>query len=95
MFNKIKQLGELKKMRDQAVTLQKALAQETIELEEKGVRVIMSGDQKVQSLEIDGVQEERIKDVLNKALKKSQKVAAQKMQEMSGGLSGMMGKMMG
>ena len=95
MFNKIKQLGELKKMRDQAVTLQKALAQETIELEEKGVRVIMSGDQKVQSLEIDGVQEERIKDVLNKALKKSQKVAAQKMQEMSGGLGGMLGKMMG
>ena len=95
MFNKIKQLGELKKMRDQAVALQKTLAQETIEFEEKGVRVVMSGDQKVQSLEIDGVQEERIKDVLNKVLKKSQKVAAQKMQEMSGGLSGMMGKMMG
>jgi len=46
-------------------------------------------------LEIDGVQEERIKDVLNKALKKSQKAAAQKMQEMSGGLGGMLGKMTG
>jgi hypothetical protein len=95
MFDKLKQLGELKKMRDQAIALQKKLAEEIITLEENGVRVVISGDQKIQTLEIDGVQEERVKEALNKALKKSQEVAAKKMQEMSGGLTGMLGKMMG
>jgi len=95
MFDKLKQLGELKKMRDQAVSLQRQLAQEIYELEENGVRVVISGDQKIQNLEIDGVEEERIKEVVNKALKKSQEMAAKKMQEMSGGLTGMLGKMMG
>lgn len=82
-------------MRDQAVALQRQLAAETFEMEESGVRIVVSGDQKIQSLEIDGVQEERIKKVVNKALKKSQEMAAKKMQEMSGGLTGMMGKLMG
>lgn len=95
MFGKLKQLGELKKMRDQAVALQKQLAAEQISLEESGVKITVSGDQKVQVLEIDGVEEERIKEVINKALKKSQEVAARKMQEMTGGLGGMMGKLMG
>jgi len=95
MFDKLKQLAELKRMRDQAMTLQRQLAAETYSLEEKGVKVTVSGDQKIQTLEIDGVQEERIKEVLNKALKKAQEMAAKKMQEMSGGLTGMLGKMMG
>ncbi len=94
MFGKLKQLAELKKMRDQAVALQKKLAQEIVEVEERGIRVRISGDQKIQSIDIDGSEEERIKEVLNKALKKSQEVAAKKMQEMSGGLTGMLGKMM-
>lgn len=95
MFDKLKQLAELKKMRDQAMALQRQLAAETFEMEEKGVRVTISGDQKIQALEIDGVQEERIKETLNKALKKSQEMAAKKMQSMGGGLTGMLGKMMG
>ena len=95
MFDKLKQLGELKKMRDQAVVLQKQLAQEIITIEENGVKIVVSADQKVQSLEVDGMQEERVKNVINKAMKKSQEVAAKKLQEVSGGLSGMLGKMMG
>lgn len=93
VFDKLKQLGELKKMRDQAIAVQRQLAAETFELEEKGVRVVVSGDQKIQVLEIDGMQEERVKEVVNKALKKSQEMAAKKLQEMSGGLTGMLGKM--
>ena len=34
MFDKVKQLGQLKKMRDQALKIQKQLAAETIELDE-------------------------------------------------------------
>jgi len=95
VFDKLKQLAELKKIRDQAMNLQRQLAAETFTLEEKGVRVVLSGDQKIQVLEVDGVQEERIKETLNKALKKSQEMAAKKLQQMGGGLTGMLGKMMG
>ena len=90
MFNKVKQLGELKKMRDQAMTVQKKLAAQTVTVEEDGIRVIISGDQKVQLLEINGAQNVLLVDKLNKALKKSQELAAKQLQEMSGGLSGLM-----
>lgn len=91
MFDKLKQLGELKKMRDQAVKIQKQLAQEQIEMNEDGVRVVISGDQKIQQLQIDGMENQKVVEVLNRALKKSQEVAAKRLQEMSGGLSGLLG----
>ena len=88
--DKIKQMGELKKMRDQAIQIQKQLQQEKIEIDENGIHVIITGDQKIQLLEIDGSQNLRVLEILNKALKKSQEAAAKKMQEMSGGLSGLL-----
>lgn len=90
MFDKLKQLKELKKMRDQAVAIQKQLAQEVIEVNENGVRVIISGDQRLQSLDVDGMANQRVVEVVNKAIKKSQEMAARKLQEMSGGLTGML-----
>lgn len=92
VFDKFKQLGELKKMRDQAMAIQKALAEEKIEVEEQGIRIVMTGDQQVQEIEIDGQSQGKLRDVLNKAIKRSQEVAARKLQEMSGGLSGLLGK---
>lgn len=90
MFDKFKQLGELNKMRSQAVKIQKELKKEKIELEENGVRIVISGDQKIQELEIDGMINLKAVEVINKALKKSQEIAAKKLQTMSGGLMGMM-----
>ncbi len=94
-FDKFKQMGaqvsQLKKLREQALQMQKQLQQEMIEVEEDGIRVVMTGDQKVETIVIDGEYQERLVKVLNKAIKKSQKVAAKKLQEMSGGLKGMMG----
>ncbi|HUS52244.1 MAG TPA: YbaB/EbfC family nucleoid-associated protein [Candidatus Bathyarchaeia archaeon] len=92
MFDKVKQLGELKKMRDQAMAVQRQLKEERIEVEENGVRVVMNAAQEIQGLEVDGQEEHRVLEVLNKALKKSQEVAAKKLQEMSGGLSGLLGQ---
>ncbi len=92
MLDKFKQLGELKRMRDQAVRIQKQLAAEKIEFEEDGVKVIISGDQKIQLLEIEGEDHADLAQILNKALKKSQEVAARKVQEVSGGLSGLLGQ---
>lgn len=78
-------------MRDEAMRIQKALAQETVEVEEQGIKVVMAGDQKVKKIEIDGEENSRLIDVLNKTIKRSQEVAARKLQEMGGGLSGLMG----
>jgi DNA-binding protein YbaB len=92
MFDKFQQLKELKKMRDQAMEMQKALAQEKIEVEEQGIRVVMTGDQQVKEIEIEGENQRQLVDVINKAIKKSQEVAARKLQEMGGGLGGLLGK---
>lgn len=90
--DKFKQLGELKKMRDQAMAIQRELAAEEVVVEEQGIKIVMTGDQRIKDLEIDGQSQNRLIDVLNKAIKKSQEVAASKLQTMSGGLSGLLGK---
>ncbi len=92
MFDKFKQVGELKKMRDEALRIQKQLAAETIEINEGNIRIVVSGDQQIKELEINGESNQGLIKVLNNALKQSQKTAARKVQEMSGGLSGLLGK---
>jgi len=39
MFDKLQQLKELKKMRDEAMQIQKALDSETIDVDKNGVRI--------------------------------------------------------
>ena len=90
MFDKVKQLAQLKKMRDQAMAIQKQLAAEEIELTEDNIHIVITGDQKFKLLEIDGLTNERVVEMINKAIKKSQEMAAKKLAEMSGGLSGML-----
>ena len=89
--DKFQQLRELKKMRDQAMAIQRELAAEEVVVEEQDVRIIISGDQKIKELSIKGVGNQTLVDVLNKAIKKSQEIAAKKLQEMGGGLSGLLG----
>jgi len=91
MFNPFKTLGDIKSMRDQAMAMQNALAAEQITIERNGVKVVMRGDQKIVELIIDGESDNRIKDVVAEALKKSQEIAARKLTEMSGGLGGLLG----
>jgi DNA-binding protein YbaB len=85
IMDSMKQLGDLKKMRDQAMEIQKKLADIKITVEHKGVTVAMTGDQKVISIsgELD---HEKITDAVNEALKQSQKVAAEEMKGMMGGM---------
>jgi nucleoid-associated protein EbfC len=85
LMDSMKQLGDLKKMRDQAMEIQKKLADIKITVEHKGVTVVMTGDQKV--IDISGDNDfEKIKDAVNEALKQSQKVAAEEMKGMMGGM---------
>lgn len=85
LMDTMKQMGDLKKMRDQAMEIQKKLAQIKITVEHKGVTVVMTADQKVVS--IDGEKDfPKITDAVNEALKQSQKVAAEEMKGLMGGL---------
>lgn len=84
-MDSVKQLGDLKKMRDQAMEVQKKLANIKITVEHKGVTVIMTGDQKVVSISGDN-DFEKITDAINEALKQTQKVAAEEMKHLMGGL---------
>lgn len=84
-MDNIKQLGDLKKMRDQAMEVQKKLAGIKITVEHKGVIVILTADQKVVS--ISGEQDfDKITEAVNEALKQSQKVAAEEMKGLMGGM---------
>ncbi len=100
IFDNLKQLGDLKKMRNQAMEMQKKLAMIKITVEHRGVTVVMTADQKVQSISGDPstpstgsgqassglVDPQKVTEAVNEALKQSQKVAAEEMKPMMGGL---------
>lgn len=91
MINPFKGLGDLNKMRQQAMQMQKQLAEEQIEIDENGVHIVISGDQRILEFSINGVENDLVKDKLNKAIKSSQEAAAKKLATMSGGLQGLLG----
>jgi len=91
MANPLKALGDLNKLRAQAKKMQQELASEEIRVEEGDIVVLISGDQKIKHFSVQGITSQDAVDALNKAIKKSQEMAAKKLQEMTGGLGGMMG----
>ncbi|EKD65312.1 MAG: hypothetical protein ACD_50C00119G0003 [uncultured bacterium] len=93
MFDKLQQLKELKKMRDEAMQIQRTLDSETLEVEKRGVKIKLTLAQRFISIEANGKSEEDIIEAVNEAVKESQKRAAKKMQGMVGleGLKGMFG----
>jgi hypothetical protein len=93
MFNPLQKMGELKKMRDQAMQIQKQLQGEEVIVDKNGVHIVISGDQKVKELSSNGKSDNDIKDTVNEAIKKSQEVAAKKLSQMGGGLGGLLGGM--
>lgn len=97
MFSKLKQF---KDMRDQAKSLQNLLAQETVHAEAKGgkINLVMDGNQKIVSLDIDPSLlspdkkkdvEEGVKEALDGAVKKVQRVMVEKMRSSGMSLPGM------
>jgi hypothetical protein len=74
----------------QALKLKKALESEVTEMEESGIVIKVSGDQKIKFLSVNGSENKILVEVINKAMKKSQENAAKKMQDL-GGLEGLLG----
>lgn len=95
LLDGVKQLGDLNQMRKTAQQIQQQLAQEKIEVVKnttKGsLKIILTGDQKVLEVSLDGVRDYELEAALGEALYKSQMVAASKLQALSGGMGGMMG----
>lgn len=86
MFNKLKQFKDL---RSQAKTMQSALAAESITVEKSGARLTMNGNMEVTALSLpDGLAkdqtEKTLKDLMNDAVKKTQRIMAEKMRAMGG-----------
>jgi DNA-binding protein YbaB len=91
MNNPFSQLGDLKKMRDQAMQIQKELQAEEVSVDKNGVQIVITGDQKIKDIRVNGRSDDDIKEAINEAVKKSQEVAARKLATMQGGLSSLLG----
>ena len=81
MFDKAKMLA-------QAFKLKKAVEQQVVSVDENGIFIEVSGDQKIKKLVVNGVENKVLVEVINKAMKKSQESAAKMMKDM-GGLEGL------
>jgi DNA-binding protein YbaB len=91
MNNPFSQLGDLKKMRDQAMQIQRELQAEEVSVDKNGVQIVITGDQKIKEIKVNGRSDDDIKEAVNEAVKRSQEVAARKLATMQGGLSGLLG----
>ncbi len=91
MQNPLSKLGDLNALRQQAVRMQQELAAEEIEIVHGDIRVVISGDQKIKVFSVQGITSQPAIDALNESIRKSQELAAKKLQQMSGGLGGMLG----
>ena len=77
MFDKLKQLYQLKKMKD-------ILEKEKREVEKEGVKVVVNGKMEIEDIRLNPEmdvekQEKLVKDCINEAMKQIQQEAAQKM----------------
>jgi len=91
------QMGDMYKLQKEAKRIKKELANTHIFSEVDGVKVTVSGEQEIIEIEFlnddiigDKVRlSKAIKEACNKAFKKAQQVAAEKMKAVMGGMPGM------
>ena len=93
-MNIFQQAGDVMKLRKQAMDIQKALAKQETTVEENGIKVVISGDQKIKEFSVEGVMSQDAVNALNKAIKQSQEEAAKQMQNM-GSLNDLLSGLMG
>ncbi|MCD6085841.1 YbaB/EbfC family nucleoid-associated protein [bacterium] len=77
MFDKLKQLREIKKLRD-------SLSKEKIEVEKNGVKVVLNGKMEVEEIQLNSdlgkeEQEKILCQCFNEAVRKIQMILAKKM----------------
>ncbi len=85
-FGRLGQINELRKMRSQALEMQKKLKLITYTLKKGKWTIKVTGDQKLEYVEMDGEPQPDLVKAVNEALVEVQKESAKKMVE-EGGLS--------
>lgn len=60
--------------------MKKKMAEIFVAVEDRGIKLLVRGDNHIEQLTIDGQEDGRLRDVLNKALSEVQKKVAKKMQ---------------
>jgi DNA-binding protein YbaB len=83
MQNPFKMLGDMNQMRKQAAQIQQMLEKEEFEINQGNIRILISGNQNVRLIEIDGQRNDQLVRAFNDAIKKSQQAAAGKLAEIS------------
>ena len=86
-MNPFKMLGDINAMRKHAAAIQQALEKEEFEVREGRIRIVITGNQNITAVEVDGVADEAMRRAMNEAIKKSQQAAAGKLAEMSKGMN--------
>ncbi|HSW96580.1 MAG TPA: YbaB/EbfC family nucleoid-associated protein [Candidatus Saccharimonadales bacterium] len=94
MNNPLQGLGDKAKLIQEAMKMQKEIQKEQVTITKNNVEVTASGDQRIVSITTNGQSDDRIREAINEALKKSQEIAAKKIQQMGGmgGLGGLLGR---
>ena len=87
MMNPFKMLGDINQMRKQAAQIQQALEAEEFEVVYGNVKILITGNQNVKLVEVDGIPNDTLRNAINEAIKKSQQAAAGKLQEISKNLN--------
>ncbi|PJA07565.1 hypothetical protein COX69_04385 [Candidatus Falkowbacteria bacterium CG_4_10_14_0_2_um_filter_48_10] len=86
MFSKLKHFKEL---RDQAKNIRQVLGKESVKTENKGVTLTMDGNMEVSEVVIDPELNpeqiaQAVKNCVNEAIKKTQRIMAEKIQSLGG-----------
>jgi len=80
------QIKELNKLRQQAAQLKREMERITVEVVEGRVKIVMRGDQQVESIEVEGEDRPDLRKAFNNAVKESQKKVAKKLAGMASGM---------
>lgn len=70
------------KMMANAYKLKQSIETEVIEVEEKGIKITISGDLKIKKISINNAENDILKEAINNAIRKAQELQVLKMREM-------------
>lgn len=93
MFEGIKKFGSQGAALTKLALLQRKIASHKTEVEENGVKAAVTGDGKLKDLYIDEVNMSKAVKVINEAITKAQKFAAEEMKDSMGDLSKVLGNL--
>mgnify|MGYP001614479765 CR=1 FL=1 len=69
------------KMMADAYRLKTAIENEIVEIEENGIKITIGGDLKIKKISVNDLEDSKMRDAINIAIRKAQELQVQKMRE--------------